>query len=156
MNLRNYTSEVPAAHSVAKIAAALVDHGATDIQHTYADKQLIGIAFIITLPEGQQMPIKLPARTKQIEILLTRELRRRTPETLDRAKAQAQRTAWKLLAEWVEIQLTLIRLQQVEFLEVFLPYVYRPSEGTTFYEEMKARQFLALTNSVPAPERATA
>ncbi len=49
-------------------------------------------------------------------------------------RAQAERTAWKNLLEWVEIQLLLIRLEQVEFMEVFLPYIYDGRRKATFYE----------------------
>jgi hypothetical protein len=38
VSLRNYTTSVPVDRSVAKIADLLVAHGATHIQHTYAEK----------------------------------------------------------------------------------------------------------------------
>jgi len=41
--------------------------------------------------------------------------------------------------------MSLIELDQVEFLEVFLPYVYFPAEKKTYFEQLKGSGFLAIT-----------
>ena len=56
---------------------------------------------------------------------------------MSRLMEQAERTAWKFLADWVDIQLGLVELGQGEFLEVFLPYVYDPAKQQTFFERIK-------------------
>jgi hypothetical protein len=46
--------------------------------------------------------------------------------------------------DWVEVQLSLIRMQQADLLQVFLPYIWDGSR--TFYAAIKERNFLAITD----------
>jgi hypothetical protein len=145
-SIRNYTSSVPAAQSVANIINRLVVAGATQIMQEYGqDKRLNGLKFIIVV-EGKTVPIELPAKVAEVEKVLRAQMRRVTSKGEANAKAQAERTAWKLLLDWVDVQCTMIQLKQVDFLEVFLPYVWRASSGRTFYNEIKSGKFLALTS----------
>lgn len=59
-------------------------------------------------------------------------------------KEQAARTAWKLLADWIDIQLSLVELDQVEMLEIFMPYIYDAVKEQTFFERMKDSGFKLL------------
>lgn len=146
MSLRNYTSSVPTIQSVAAIINKLVVAGASQIMQEYSTtRQLVGIKFIITI-EGKAVPIELPAKIGEVEKCLRAQVRRMTPAIEANIKAQAERTAWKLLLDWVDVQCTMVQLKQADFLEIFLPYVWRPGTGTTFYRELKAGNFLTLTN----------
>lgn len=60
-------------------------------------------------------------------------------------KAHAARTAWKIMQDWVDLQLTLIQLDQLEPMEAFLPYVFNPDTGQTFFEHARERSFKQLT-----------
>lgn len=148
--IRNYTSSTAASTSIGNIIRRLVDFGASHIQQEYAEKKLTAVSFIITMPNGTNVPIRLPARVKQIELMLRKEVRRPTGKTFDRIAEQAQRTAWKFLDEWVQIQLDLVKLDQAEFLEVFLAYVYTPSTGKTFFEQLRDGKFKALALAAPS------
>jgi hypothetical protein len=67
-----------------------------------------------------------------------------TPGTIAKIKEQSERTAWKLLSDWVDIQMSLIELDQVELIEVFMPYLYDVAKDQTFFEKMKAEGFAML------------
>ena len=144
--IKNYTSTVPANRSVNNIENKLVAFGAMNILKLYTDKKLSGLCFI--LPVGnKEIPFKLPSRIDRVEITLKNLIKRPRPGTLEKISKQAERTAWKILSDWVDIQISLIELQQVDFLEVFLPYVYDPNKETTFYEKIKANNFKQLSYS---------
>jgi hypothetical protein len=91
------------------------------------------------------MPFRLPARVSNVEKQLRGSIRRPRAGTLDNIQAQAERTAWKLLSDWVDIQMSLIELQQVKFIEVFLPYVYDPIKKQTYFEKLEQGNFKQLS-----------
>ena len=62
---------------------------------------------------------------------------RAQPQTRKKIPAQAERTAWKIVLDWVEVQLSMIELAQVEFMEVFLPYLYNGVTQQTYFETLK-------------------
>ena len=55
---------------------------------------------------------------------------------------QAERTAWKLMQDWTEVQLSLVAFKQAEVLEVFMPYIWNGTQ--TLFQELKAGGFKAL------------
>ena len=135
--IKNYTSSVPAIRSLAYIEHQLVIHGATDIVKRYGpNKELTEICFAVET-QGRRIPFMLPARVDRVEKVLLAQIRRPKPDTKQRVKEQAERTAWKIISDWVAVQMSLIELGQVEFLEVFLPYVYDATKQQTFFEKMK-------------------
>ena len=142
MALKNYTSQVPASTSIINIERLLVKHGARQILKTYdPNGRVDSICFIITT-QGTEMPFRLPARVKECERFLMDETTRRTKaETRKKIPAQAERTAWKILMDWVEAQMAMIELAQVEFMEVFMSYLYDPRSEQTFYQIAKDRGF---------------
>ena len=143
MPLKNYTSTIPASRSIAYIEACLAQHGAREILKQYDEEQrVVGICFRIMI-QGQILPFRLPSRVRECEQVLESELSRRArPETRKKIPAQAERTAWKILSDWVEAQVAMIDLAQVDLVEVFLPYLYDGKQ--TFYETARDRQFAGL------------
>lgn len=139
MPLKNYTSEVPASRSITWIEDKLIRHGARQILKEYAaDGRLGAIAFIIQA-NGVELPFKLPARIAECEKVLKGECRRPREDTYKRIAQQAERTAWKILADWVDAQMAMIELAQVDLLEVFLPYLFDRSSHQTFYQTLQAK-----------------
>ena len=144
-SIRNYTSDVPVSRSVYFIQEVLVKHNAKQIITEYDSGVISGIAFLIDTPKGT-LPIKLPVRTKNVEAIFFAQKKPRrnwmNPEPLtQQEKEQAARTAWKNLYEWVDMQMTLLDMDQVRMEEIFLPYMATPS-GKTFFEVMEDRGFL--------------
>jgi hypothetical protein len=141
--IKNYTSQVPINRSVQHIEDCLVKHGAKNILKLYDDHKLTGIAFIVQV-EGRDKPFRLPARIDRVENRLRKLIKRPRPGTLNKISEQAGRTAWRLLSDWVSVQMSLIELDQVELIEVFMPYLYDPVKEQTFFEKMKNGGFAML------------
>jgi len=146
MNIKNYTSGVPADMSVSLIEHRLVGVGATHISKMYdgEPKRLMGITFQIPV-NNNFLTFKLPAKTEAVFKVLWKEIRRPQPSTKKNLEDQAERTAWKILADWVDIQISMIKLEQAEFIEVFLPYVYDIKADRTLFEKMKDSGFKQLS-----------
>jgi len=147
--MKNKTSIVPAFQSIINIERFLVKRGALNISKHYDTEQRPESIFFQIDIGGKVIPFKLPANIDACHRILKKEkaagsLRKISLKNL---YIQAERTAWKLIAEWVEIQMALIDMDQAEFLQVFLPYVHT-DDGTTFYETLKKTNF---TNLLPAP-----
>lgn len=144
--MKNYTSTVPVERTVARIEEVLARAGAFSIVKDYEKGgALAALSFVVQLP-GKSVHVRLPVNTEAVLRILRQKLKRPRADSLNRLSDQAARTSWKLMQDWVEVQISLIEMQQADFLQVFLPYVY---DGTqTFYARLKAGNFKAL----PAPE----
>lgn len=150
MPLKNYTSKQPVSRSIENIRRKLVQHGALKILETYDDDRVIKAICFSMMIGGVEMFFKVPAKVDACEAVLMREVTSRTrPDTIKKIPAQAARTAWKIVQDWVEAQMAMIELSQTEFLEVFMAYVFDPSTEQTFFERLKVKGFKAL---LPAPK----
>jgi hypothetical protein len=147
MNIKNYTSSVASDKSILQIERILIEMGARNIAKEYDGfGKVDSISFSIPHPtEAGVVPFKLPAKREPIKKLFLKQNRRPTRVQEEAAAAQADRTAWKNVKEWVELQATMIKLEQVEFMEVFLPYVYSLNQGKTFFELVKGNNFKQLS-----------
>lgn len=145
MTIKNYTSSVPVDRSVSLIEHELVRSKASHIAKWYdTEGNLDGIMFQVE-QEGIPMTFKLPARWRQCFKMMMGEVRKPKPTTEDRVREQAQRTAWKILYEWVAIQVSMIKLEQADVIEVFLPYYYDQARDQTLFERFKGNGFKQLT-----------
>lgn len=145
--IKNYTSKVSASKSVQRIENRLVSYGAYNILKLYEDKILVGIAFIISV-DGKEFPFRLPAKIKNVEKYLNSKMKRPTKTSYDKNAKQAERTAWKIISDWVDIQISIIELDQAEFIEVFLPYIYNYRTERTFFQEVCKNGFKQIENHV--------
>lgn len=142
MAIKNYTSEVPASTSQQRIEKKLISAGARDIMKRYDENGICSsIAFIMPV-EGKQLTFQLPAKVDAIFKLLMKEYQKPTPRSREIANSQAERTAWKIIADWVDIQITMIQLDQAEVLQVLFPFLTDGKE--TFYEKVKKSEFKLL------------
>jgi len=144
MALKNYTSQISANRSISWIEAKLASSGARQILKTYdPEGRVEGIAFIIPI-NGTSMSFKLPAQVDACEAVLKSSVRRPTETTYKRIKEQSERTAWKIVADWLDAQMAMIELSQVEFLQVFMAYLYSHNQQKTFYQIAKEKGFQKL------------
>lgn len=149
--IKNYTSSVPALRSISRIEQVLVEAGATGISKEYIEGKVASLVFKISL--GQDKPdqfIKLPANVEACQEVLWRDHtkkrsvrgRKKSSDFLE----QAERTAWRLLSDWVEVQTSLIKLGQMDALQAFLAYCYDGQR--TVYQKIVDSNYKAL---LPAP-----
>lgn len=140
MNLKNYTSTVPPHTSMANIEKWLIEIGASSISKQYNEKKICSaITFLIydkrTL---KTISFNLKAHVEECYKILWESYSNVGQKRVDKTKVldQANRTAWKILSDWVEIQCSMILLGQAEPLQMFLPYMYDMQENETFYEKI--------------------
>jgi len=141
MNLKNYTTEVPASRSIGYIEDLLVEFGASNINKSYENGSCTGISFIIKV-DGHNVPFRLPAKVRNVFTWL----KKKKPTGQDKnLLAQAERIAWKQQHELLHLQLGMISMDQMEKMEVFLAYVLNVPENKTYYETLKDNKFKALS-----------
>lgn len=141
--IKNYTSEVAAAKSILHIERRLTQNNVRSIMKTFEGERVTGIAFIVSTPGGE-LPFKLPANVDRVEKKLLSLRSRVSKSTARFVKEQAERTAWKILADWIDIQMTLVELDQAEMAEVFMPYLHDYKTDTTLFDHWKKNGFTAL------------
>ena len=143
MDLKNYTSGVPVSKTIGRIEEILAKSGATGIMKKYKDGVLEAISFSIELPvEKRQVAVQLPANVDAVYTTMRNSIKRPRRDTLNKLKEQSERTAWKLMQDWVEVQISLIQIQKIDFMQVFLPYIWNGEQ--TFYHVLKEQKFKAL------------
>lgn len=149
MNLKNYTSTVPASTSISRIQRTLVEAGATDISMKFDPDSKIctAITFRMLINGMTPMFFQLPAKVEPCFNVLYAEVKRPQADTKKKIREQAERTAWKIVSDWVDIQLSMIQLEQAEPLQVFLPYVYNPEKEVTFFDQLKEGGFKGLLSN---------
>ena len=140
--IKNYTSTVPVEKTILRIELALVTGGAVGIMKDYKDGELEAISFSIPSPGKRLVDIKLPANVNAVYEVFMSSMKRPRAETEKRLRAQAARTAWKLIQDWVEVQMAMIKMRQAELIQVFLPYVWDGKK--TFYGALKEGGFKLL------------
>lgn len=128
-NLLNYTTTVPVGRTIGQVQGLLVEAGARQVMTSYDDVgRATGIAFAVQTALGVRTFI-LPVNSDRVESVLKRDRvppRYSTPE-------HAERVAWRIMKDWVEAQLAIIRTEMVTLDQVMLPYM-RAGDGRTIYE----------------------
>jgi hypothetical protein len=138
MPLLNYTTSVSVTRTVGQVQGLLVEAGARSIMADYDDVgNVTGLSFAVQGPMGLQ-GYRLPVQTDRVLAVLQRDrvpARFQTPE-------HAERVSWRILKDWVEAQLALLRTEMVTLDQVMLPYM-TADDGRTVYE-LYLEQQLAL------------
>ena len=129
MFLKNYTSEVPVNQTIYRIEQVLIKCGI----RLPADKNKALDALWLNYVDGD----KLNAKGDAIESWSGRKKKRR----VDFAE-QAARTAWKIVQDWIEVQMSMIQMKQADTLQVFLPYIFDGKR--TYYQALRESNFRGL------------
>ena len=124
MKIKNYTTTVSAEKSIHEIEKILSQFGATHVMKTYSGEQVIALAF-----RYNEQGFQLPANIEKVEATMFGD------DSTKRQKEQAQRTAWRLIKDWVYSQISIILVGQAEMKEVFLPYLWNGKR--TLYQAHK-------------------
>lgn len=138
MNLKNYTSQVPVFQTIARIEDLLMRVGAKAIGKEYENSKVSSVTFQVVV-NGKDQIVRLPANIQKVNALLRKAYPKRSAESV---LQQAERTAWKLQQDWLEIELSLIQMQQKEPGEVFMAYLWDGQKS--YYTLVKERGYLAM------------
>ena len=129
----NYTTTIDPHKTAAECVAMLARHGAGRISMDLKDGLPAGLAFGIETPAGMRFFL-LPANPEGVYAALGKAYRERRIPQRYYDREQAQRTAWRVLKDWLEAQLALIEAQVVEMEQVMLPYLVVDDTGETLYQ----------------------
>ena len=140
--MKNYTSTVPVERTISRIEQILAKAGAQSVAKSYKDGVVVSMSFILVIPGRGPCPIRLPANAEAVARVLKAEVRKPQAGTLERIDAQAARTAWRIMEDWVSVQMSLIEMGQAEPLQVFLSYI-QVGRGS-YYDFLKCGGFKAL------------
>ncbi len=156
--MKNYTSNVPAGESIARIERVLIRCGVLGITKEYGPEgEIAAISFQIKMADDRKLDVRLPADKGAALNALWLDYAGDDKLSPDGSQIhwnnykkkkrkdfaeQAERTAWKLMQDWVEIQMSLIQMQQAETVEVFMPYIV--VDGQTFFQRLKGGGYKAL------------
>lgn len=150
MNLKNYTSNVPANTTISYMETYLAECGVSGITKEF--KAGIPVALFFHVQVGSKMfTIRLPAKVDEVHEFLWREYLTgaiRPRKTKEDFLDQASRTAWKIQQDWVQVQMSLIKLKQVDFIQVFMGFVWDGEQ--TYYDRLKGGGFKQLPEKVAA------
>ena len=107
--IKNYTSQTPAAQSIAHIEGLLVQMKANRISKEYSEAgQLEALYFQLKTGPVEWTPFKLAPNMEACYEILFSRYKRPTAKSKEITRAQAERTAWKIISDWVEIQATMV------------------------------------------------
>lgn len=129
--IKNRTSTVPVLRTIARIEQALAKAGVSSVVKEYGPQaDVAALKFTIELDGRGPVTVRLPVDTRVIarmlfEVYMSTQKRRNSRSKHEKDfMEQAERTAWKLMQDWVEVQLSLIAMKQADFMAVFLPYLW--------------------------------
>jgi len=138
--IKNYTTSISVEKTVGEIERILTSHGAKRIMKEFDDQGGIKtVSFTIDTPSGE-MPIKLPARVDRLLVILKHQGARGKIENRYCNEAQAARTSWRIIKDWIDAQMALVSVDMVKIEEIFLPYVYDGRLGQTLFEALEAKK----------------
>lgn len=132
--ISNYTTSIDYFKTLGEIQSILVRNGADKIMIEYENKNPVALRFTIN-KDGNSLVIYLPARPKAVHKVLQEAKRNRVKQGIKDDFEQACRVAWRVIKDWIEVQMDLIKTEQAEMAEVFMPYLL-DKQGRTMYQAL--------------------
>lgn len=133
MPIKNYTTKVDCYTSIGEIQGALARAGADQIMVSYNAGKPVAVSFSIITPVGKR-GFSMPTSVEGT-------LRAFAKQKVKVDEAQAERTAWRNVRDWVLAQMALIESADMPLDEVFLPYL-TDNTGRTLREVYSTGQLL--------------
>lgn len=147
MNLKNYTCGIPASTTISYIEAYLAQCGVTGISKAYDNGVPVAIFFHVEIG-GSRYTIRLPAKVAEVQESLWKDYVSSTTRPRKKRedfKEQAARTAWKIQQDWVQVQMSLIKLKQADFRELFMAFLWDGKQS--YYQSLAPGGFKQLPQS---------
>jgi hypothetical protein len=168
MALKNYTSDVPVSRTLFEIEEMLIQSGVSGITKEYAPSppgKVTAVLFHLVIDANRPpVTVRLPANEEGALNVLWKQYvgadeldpsgkqlkwgghgnKKRNRESF---RQQAERTAWRIVKDWIAVELSRTLMAQSDFREVFLSYIWDGRQ--TFFERLKGDGFLALGPGKP-------
>ena len=140
MAILNYTTQIDVYKTVAEIERILSEHGVMSIMKQYEDGQVVSLSFLIDDGE-KKIPVRMPIRVDECLKVMQKQKKEHPKMQIKATKEQASKVAWRIMKDWIEVQMALLEINMVRFEEIFLPYI-ETADGKTIYEKLEDRKFL--------------
>ena len=150
MILKNYTTNKNYLRTISEIEQLLAEVGAKKILKEYNDqKEVFALSFIILFKE-QEIPIRLPARVDRIPAALRNHYNNNTSLTSSQRSLiksamsdpeRARNIGWRIVQDWLESNLAIMSLDQINLLEALLPFTQWGKNGMTLYDLLEQQDF---------------
>jgi hypothetical protein len=119
MPLLNYTTGISAAKTATEVQEILRKAGASRLVFEYdQDQEPVALGFEAPTSFGVRQFI-LPTDPARVLVVLKRQRVAPRYRTYD----QARRVAWRIVKDWIEAQLAIIKTEMVTIDQVMLPYM---------------------------------
>ena len=141
MAYKNYTTKIPASTSSAEVRAILVAHGATAYLEEYDGDGHVTALFFKIRQDDKVLAFQMPLRPEGVLARLKEDVARRRIKSYYATEAQAERIAWRIVRDWVDVQMAIVEAGIVRMTEVFTGYLLVDGNHT-LHEIMEAKQFL--------------
>lgn len=122
MGILNYSSTVKSDKTAGEVVTILARHGASSVITTYADGVPTGVGFQIATDHGPR-DYQLPVNVEGVEAAIKAQIKKRMIPPRYAGRDQAERTAWRIVKDWIAAQLAVIEAGQAKLDEVMLPYM---------------------------------
>jgi hypothetical protein len=131
MNIKNYTTKVPANQSIQEIQESLLKHGATQflLEYEQGTGRIQSLKFILELG-GQKIPFSMPLNWQVFQKVMKEQGNRRWND-----EDYCYRVAWRVLRDWVMVNMALYETQMIDFRQMFLAYAVM-KDGRTLFEQV--------------------
>lgn len=140
MAILNYTTQIDVYKTVAEIERILSEHGVMSIMKQFEDGQIVSLSFLIDDGE-KKIPVRMPIRVNECLKVMQKQKKEHPRMQIKATKEQASKVAWRIMKDWIEVQMALLEINMVRFEEIFLPYI-ETTDGKTIYEKLEDRKFL--------------
>jgi hypothetical protein len=139
----NYTTTIEAAKTAGECIAMLAEHGADKIGMSYEARKPAGLTFSIETVHGPRQ-FSLPVNVEGVFRALARANREGRIAPRYASREQAERVSWRVLKDWLEVQLALVDAGVAELEESMLAYVH-VAPGITMAQAWRENEHRALT-----------
>lgn len=134
MALLNYTTKIDPEQTISEIQKMLSKHGVTAMMTEYDGPHVDSVSFRMNV-KGQPMGFKLPCNWRAVLEIFKKDTKARKRGCVN--DAQAIRTAWRIVFEWIRAQLALVEVNMVTVPQIFLPYTIM-RDGRTLAEHVES------------------
>lgn len=131
MPILNYTTRIEVVTTAAEIMKILSQAGARKVVLDFDQGgEPAALTFVLDW-QGLQTAYALPARHEGVLRVLKQD---KVPAKFQTSE-QARRVTWRILRDWVDAQMAIVRAEVASLPEVFLPYAVT-GDGQTLYERV--------------------